>query len=449
MYLLKNALKNLGRNKGRNILIGLITLVIILAVSVSVVINTTVDSITKDYKTRFGAEVTLFLDTDIAKQHKNVQSPTAQQQMEIAKSDLLQKTEYKSSLSVGLEDLEAIDGDAINGNGSAGLEGATSIPPSAKVIASSDPSISEEFINGTRSIISGRIFEKPNECIVSEKFAKLNGLSVGDQITVTNTDENALMPHTLTICGIYEDNLESGSLGFRHPLLNRGNEIITDMDTALGMEMYAMRGTLNATYFLKDPSMLKAFQKEAAEKGLAPYYRPTTDEEAYNKIVGPVEGISKIVTIFLIVVLVFGGVILLFLSIMAIRERKYEIGVLRAMGMKRGKVITGMVCESLMIAALCLTLGLALSTILSQPIANTMLEDQIRIAEEQKKDQETFELVPGKETQSAISEISVQMNPQAILQIASLALVLVLISSMAGILYITRFEPMKILSERG
>ena len=162
-----------------------------------------------------------------------------------------------------------------------------------------------------------------------------------------------------------------------------------------------------------------------------------------------VDGISKIVTIFLVVVLVFGGVILLFLSVMAVRELKYEIGVLRAMGMKRGKVIVGMVCESLMIAILCLTIGLALSTTLSQPIADTLLEDQIRIAEEQRQNTGTMELIPGAEEQNTISEISVRLTPQAIGQIGGLALVLVLISSMAGILYITRFEPMKILSERG
>ena len=60
-----------------------------------------------------------------------------------------------------------------------------------------------------------------------------------------------------------------------------------------------------------------------------------------------------------------------------------------------------------------------------------------------------MELIPGAEEQNTISELSVRLTPQAIGQIGGLALVLVLISSMAGILYITRFEPMKILSERG
>lgn len=139
----------------------------------------------------------------------------------------------------------------------------------------------------------------------------------------------------------------------------------------------------------------------------------------------------------------------MFLSILSIRERKYEIGVLRAMGMKKRRVIVGMVCESLVITAACLAIGLSASAALSQPIADNLLASQIRIAEEQQKNGEAMLLTPGKDTQDTISELSVQITPKAALQIGALALVLVLVSSMAGILYITRYEPMKILSERG
>lgn len=85
MYLIKNALKNLRRNKGRNILVGLIMLAIVFAVSVSIVINTTVTSVTEDYKARFGSEIMLVFDSEAASQYTNVQYPTAKQQMEIGK----------------------------------------------------------------------------------------------------------------------------------------------------------------------------------------------------------------------------------------------------------------------------------------------------------------------------------------------------------------------------
>lgn len=445
MYLFKNALRNLSRNKGRNILIAFITLTIIIAVSISIDINMTVDSTTKDYKARFGSKVTLFLDTDIVKEYPNAQYPTAKQQMEIAQSDFLQKTDYQASLSVALKDLQAL-GDSVGGG--ATFQGGDSLPPVAKVIASSHSNISEEFSNGTRSILSGQTYEKPGECLISEEFSKLNGLSVGDKVTVTNTDEKALMPYSLTICGIYQDNLPQDNFGANLSMINRGNEIITNMDTIMGIDIYAVRGELNSTYYLKDPSMLEAFQKEAVSKGLAPYYRMSTDVEAYHKIVGPVEGISEIVTVFLIVVLIFGGIILLFLSVMAIRERKYEIGVLRAMGMKRHKVIIGIVYESVLIAFVCLIIGLGLSTVISQPIADTLLKDQIQLAQEQKQDTGTFMITAHPETATPISEISIQLTPQAIFEISFIAIMLVLLSSLSGIFYITRFEPMKILSER-
>lgn len=444
MYILKNAFKNLGRNKGRNLLVGLITLAIIIAVSASIVINTTVDSITKDYKTRFGAEVSLYFDYQKSTQYSNLRHPTAEQKMDIGKSDLLQRTQYEATISVVLDELKALDGDATGNNSISSNFGGEQLSMNARIKAYSS---AEEFDNGKRQIIEGRMFEKGNECIISKELAKLNGLSVGDKITVTNDDKDSLKPHTLVICGIYADNTANVSPAFKHPLLNRGNEIVTSIDTAFGMDLYDLKGELNATYFLKEPGLLDAFEKEAREKGLPEYYRASIDEEGYNRIVGPVEGIAGIVSVFLTLVLIFGGIILLFLSVMAIRERKYEIGVLRAMGMKRLKLIAGMVCESLLIAVVCLVIGIGLATTLSQPVADTLLEGQIRLAEEQREG--TFELVPGDESTQTVTEISVRLTPRAIVQIVSLALLLVLISSLSGVLYISRFEPMKILSERG
>ena len=64
MYIFKNAMKNIYRNKGRNILIGIIILGIIVSTVVAFSINTTTDEIIKDYKNRFGSEVTLAPDME-------------------------------------------------------------------------------------------------------------------------------------------------------------------------------------------------------------------------------------------------------------------------------------------------------------------------------------------------------------------------------------------------
>ena len=64
MYIFKNAIKNIYRNKGRNILIGTIILGIIVSTVVAFSINTTTDGIIKDYKERFGSEVTIAPDME-------------------------------------------------------------------------------------------------------------------------------------------------------------------------------------------------------------------------------------------------------------------------------------------------------------------------------------------------------------------------------------------------
>ena len=106
-----------------------------------------------------------------------------------------------------------------------------------------------------------------------------------------------------------------------------------------------------------------------------------TDSASYESIVGPVEGLKGISITFVIIVLLFGATILILLASIAIRERKYEIGVLRAMGMKKIKVAAGLWTETLAITIICLVLGLAVGTMVAQPVANIMLEQQIAAAE--------------------------------------------------------------------
>lgn len=101
-----------------------------------------------------------------------------------------------------------------------------------------------------------------------------------------------------------------------------------------------------------------------------------TDEISYNRIVKPAESLAGVSEIFLIGVLMVGSAILILLSVLSIRERKYEIGVLRAMGMKKLKVVRGILYESLITIALCLVVGLCIGAVTAQPISDMISENQ-------------------------------------------------------------------------
>lgn len=469
MYIIINAVKNIGRNRGRNSLMAVIVFAIILTTAVSIIINTTTSAIITDYKARFGAEVSISTDSAKLQNRKTAESYrqlTAQQQIDFGESDLLQSSNFSATIDISPRKLSSLSESERDNLMANFLSGATRadgtkmpevVPIKAKIVATDSPEANSDFKTGTRKITSGKMYKNLNECIVSEQYAKLNNLSVGDTIEVDSYYKNDPMTHNLTVVGIYIDNTMLGTNNEEiTSILNRNNEILTSFETARGMKMFDRFGNVSAQYFLKDPAQLPAYEKELREKGLADYYKVTTDEAGYKKVVGPVEGLAKVTDTFLIVVLVLGSMILILLSIIAIRERKYEIGVLRAMGMKKVKVALGLLTEMLVITGICLVLGLGTGMVASQPVADSLLANQIELAQENSNINGNAQMGGstglGAPTFSIeakpLSELQVNLNTDAVMKIILISLALAGISSITGIMYITKYEPIKILSER-
>lgn len=469
MYIISNAVKNIGRNKGRNILMTIIVFAIILTIAVSIIINTTTAAIITDYKSRFGAEVSISADSTKLQNRKTAESfrqLTAQQQIDFGESDLLQSSRFTATMDISPRRLSSLSESERDNLLTSFLSGAmradgTKMPEvvamKAKIVSTDNLEANGDFKSGARKIINGKIYEKLNECIVSEQYANLNSISVGDIIEVDSIYKADPMAHSLTVTGIYSDNTMLGiDPDEITSMENRNNEILTSFETAIGMEMFNEFGNISALYFLKDPTQLPAYEKELREKGLADYYMVATDEAGYKKVVGPVEGLVKVTNTFLTVVLVLGSIILILLSTLAIRERKYEIGVLRAMGMKKAKVALGLLTETFVITGTCLILGLGTGMAVSQPVADSLLASQIELAKENDNMNGGMQMggstgVGAPEFSSdakPLSELQVNLNTDAIIQIILISLVLAGVSSIAGIFYITKYEPIKILSER-
>lgn len=470
MYIIANAVKNIGRNKGRNSLMAIIIFAIILTTAVSIIINTTTTAIIRDYKSRFGAEVSISADSQklrdpkVAEGYKQL---TPQQQIAFGKSDLLQSSTFTATVDISPRKLSSLSVSEQDKRMSDFLSGATRadgtkmpevVPVIARIIATDRPEANSDFKDGARQITNGEIYKNLNDCIISEQYASLNKLSVGDIIEVDSYYKDNPMPHNLMITGIYTDNTMLGTKPneISSAMENRSNEILTSFETAVNMKMFNEFGRVSAQYFLKDPSQLSAYEKELRAKGLADYYKVTTDEAGYKKVVGPVEGLAKVTNTFLIVVLILGSMILILLSTLAIRERKYEIGVLRAMGMNKVKVALGLLAEMLVITGICLILGLGIGMAASQPVADSLLANQIELAQDNSNTNGGMQTGGstglGAPTFSSdakpLSELKINLNADAIMQIILISLVLAGISSIAGIMYITKYEPIKILSER-
>lgn len=480
MYIFHNAFRNVFRNKGRNILLGASFFVIIVSTVVAMMINSTTGSIIDDYKSRFASRVSITPNIDRMREKamadgttgpRRIMAPIipSEQYVEFGNSEYLYDAVYMAFTSINCEEITAIDaelgGQAMQGTIYSGNE--ASMPTS--FYFSVHGNMFGDFGEGLRDLAEGRMPENLNEAIVSSDLAELNDISIGDMLSFTSEitlkgessfadSHNVETYYLLEVVGIYYDATDEYMLGGRHNArTNRRNEILTTYETVVAPFLPDYSGiTISATFFVENPDMIPAFAEELYAKGLDSIFDVGTDEASYNKIVGPVEGLRSIAVTFMFIVLLFGSVIIALLSSIAIRERKYEIGVLRAMGMKKHKVALGLWSEMLIVTCLCLVVGLGIGMIVSQPITNTLLSMQIEAAEAASQ-------VPGfgggammggmamgaaSTNVQPLSEINITLGFITTLQITGIALLLSTFAALIAINRITKYEPIKILMER-
>ena len=370
------------------------------------------------------------------------------------------------------------------------------------------------------SLSEGALFAENTtdlHCIISYDLALQNDLAVNDQITLTNPD-NEEESYVLTVVGIYTDDsatVDSTSgfgPGFGSTSTDPANKIYTShaalqsiLDASAeasqtvtdenGREFEtALSGTLSATYVFANPDDYYTFEKKVQEMGLDESYAVnSTDVEEFESSLTPLNTLSKLATTFLIVILIIGAVILVVLNIFNIRERKYEIGVLTAMGMKKRNVALQFLSEIFIITIIAVMLGATIGGVFSVPVTNALLADQV--ADQQNQAAQTEQdfgresnlnfpggggggfpgggsggfpggggggggmpdfgnmgnfanILGGDAETNYVTSVSSAMNITVVWQMLGIGMLLTLVAGAVSMLFVMRYEPLKILANR-
>ncbi|PJM76727.1 ABC transporter permease [Bifidobacterium felsineum] len=377
---------------------------------------------------------------------------------------------------------------------------------------SSDTAIANAS-NGSFTMSSGEVFgygESDNgKVIISKTLADFNNLSVGDTITVTNPSDTSLT-YTLTICGIYENSTSSntnamGPMGGTSQ--DADNAIYTSVSTlkSLGLDSDTTANDdndntatqLNYTYVLANADDYETFASDVKAAGLDDTYTvQSADVEQYESSLVPLDNLAKFALTLLIVVLVVGAVVLVVLNLFNIRERKYEVGVLTAIGVKKAKVAAQFVIELLIVTMCGIALGVAGGAVASVPVSNQLLASQVSAQESEASSQQqqfgraadmgggpsgeqsdssssdsnsssssdsnSTDATKSNNTQPSqqggpggmrqavdyVSEINATVNLAVVGQLILIGLGLTLISALVGIVFVMRYEPLQILADR-
>ena len=546
MYVIKNALRCIGRAKGRNILIGIIALVISISACLGLSIRQAAE--TAKESALEGLSITASISYDrssmmnnmmgggkgqggfdrdqFANAMGNASALTLEEYEKYAAAESVQDFYYTLTAALNgndalqpvteesEEESQSTSGGKNNGFGGFGGMG---FPGGNKgmfsssdfsVIGYSSDSAMTAFIDGTASVLEGgTVFEEGTtamECVISEELALFNDLAVGDTVTLTNPLQESER-YEVKIVGFYTSSSNNDfSMSMFGKSQDPANQIymsaaalqtvleasekasVTVTDETTGREREsAVTGSVEATYVFADSESYNAFEQQVRDLGLEDSYTVSSpDLAAFESSLTPLKTLSTMAGWFLLVILIIGAVILVVLNIFNVRERKYEVGVLTAMGMKKWRVAAQFMCEILVVTMIAVILGAAFGAVSAVPVTNALLAGQVAGQNSQQAQMESSFGRPGNfpggsfpggmgggmgggmsappsdmggrnpfenmfgDAAEYITEVNSAMNLTVVLQMLGIGLLLTLVASMVSVLFIMRYDPLKILANR-
>ncbi|MBR3300266.1 MAG: ABC transporter permease [Clostridia bacterium] len=329
------------------------------------------------------------------------------------------------------------------------------------------------------------------KCVISKNLAEENELSVGDTFTLKNP-ENEEETYKFTIAGIADysestdDSNTSSNAGFTDNNIYVNYltvEKIAEDSAALNgdatvenndKKKVALSASYTGTFVFANLNDFNSFKETVGDK----YSVNSEDVDNYNTSVKQLNTLGEYATYFLIVIFVIGGFVLVIINLFSIRNRKYEIGVLTAIGMKKYKVALQFVTELFVVTFAALIIGSSIGAVTSVPVTNKLLKTinttQTTSQSETSSDSDNSKSMtppgsssdsksgmpstpsydgkmpsrPGSAARNYIASVKSATNLTVIFEMIGVGLILTLISSLAAMLFVMRYEPLKILNNR-
>lgn len=243
------------------------------------------------------------------------------------------------------------------------IAGGGSLPanfsPPVVIIGSSQPS-NPNSLNGTATslkIVNGESISgtaDDNQALVGKSMAQKNDLHVGSTFTAYGK--------TLTVAGIFESGTEGGdnhvivSLPTEQKLSGQGSDITDAVATVDSLD------NLNSA-------------TTAIKNKLGSSADITSSEQQAEQALQPLRSVEDVSVYSLVGAIIAGSVIILLTMIMIVRERRREIGILKAIGGSNMRIILQFVCEALTLTVLGSVIGLTLGVVGGSPVTSTLVSN--------------------------------------------------------------------------
>lgn len=190
-----------------------------------------------------------------------------------------------------------------------------------------------------------------NSAVVGADLATKNNLTVGSTFQAYG--------QTITVTGIYDSGNRFGN-----------NGVAMSLDAL--RRLSGQTGQSSSLVVQADSIKNAESLADAINSKMSGAVDVTSPQDSSQNALGPLASIQSITTYSVVGAVVAGAVIILLTMLMIVRERRREIGVLKAIGASNKGVITQFVTEAFTLTAISAVVGLLLGVVFSGPVTSAL-----------------------------------------------------------------------------
>lgn len=303
--------------------------------------------------------------------------------------------------------------------------------PRTTVTGTTDPdSVSTD--GSSLNITSGKTIDGNGNSLVAlvgTDLADKNELSVGDTFTAYGS--------TITVSGIFETGNTFQDSGIIMPL--NTVQTLTDQTDSIS----SVVATVDSSENVK--SAVSSLESKLGDK-----VDVTSQVEQAENMVLSLKGIASLALTGVIGSAIAGAVIILLAMIMVVRERRREIGVIKAIGGTNRKVIGQFVTEALALTIIGAIVGLSLGVLVSGPMTTSLVSSSN--SSTNPKSLGGPGGGPGdmmrtgvQQISKNLTEVTASLTPQIFASAISVTLVIAIVGSAVPAWFIARIRPAEVL----
>lgn len=487
MDFIKRAGLYLRQKIGRTALITLVMSAIMIFVLAGIIIQSAAIQATNSAKNSAGTTVTLSADREkaFASMRKSQSSSSSSSSSssnaapaaitmpsvkiktaeKIAALSNVAGYQYSNSASVNASGFSAVTTSSSSGGGQGGFSGSSN-SGDITISGVSTTAAETNFKSKSYKITSGRGItaadKNTNNVVIESELATSNSLKVGSTIKVKTTDDDS-KTYTLNVVGIYKAKTSTSSQGGPN-MSDPSNTIYTS---------YTFAGTVNGdttsvtsvVYTLTDSSKEKAFTKQA-KKLISSSFSLTSSSETYALLMKPMKNVQSFANKIVWIVGIAGTIILALITVLMIRERRHEIGVLMALGESKFKIVLQLFSELFAVLVLSLVIAGVAGNFVGNAVGKQLVSQQTTATQSTStgagfggggqqpgggggtapsgagRSGQTSMTVSG----SQVSTLKTKISAKSMAELGGLGLGIIAIAVVAGSTPIFRLKPKKILS---